>query len=252
MEKRTIRHKTHVVYETLDEFREVYAIEKVRDDWRLAFEGDWVYSDDGRIVQLLKVKHTIKHPNDRKNYKYAGGWVRTVVGTFLIKDDTIMDTDFSKHRNRYTFSGKKPTSISKRKNITRKEKIFATNIVVGAGPVKSYMDAFNEDDESNARKKAVVLLKQERVMSEIEKSVMDIAKTMGIDHEYILNKLKCLVDNSQDDNIILQSTKELGKIIGTTGTTVKQRDMGIIGMFKGFSQGELESAQRPQLEEPKE
>ena len=88
-------------------------------------------------------------------------------------------------------------------------------------------------------------------MSDIEKSVLDVAKGMGIDHEYVLNKLKSLADYSEDDNIILQSTKELGKIVGTAGVTVKQREVGLVGMFQGFSPDELHGANRdqPKLEE---
>ena len=57
-----------------------------------------------------------------------------------------------------------------------------------------------------------------------------------------------LADNSSDDGIVLQSTKELAKIIGTAGTTVKSREMGIVGMFQGFSPEQLEKAERPQIE----
>ena len=83
-------------------------------------------------------------------------------------------------------------------------------------------------------------------MKEIEKSVLDIAKSLGIDHEYVLSKLKNLADYSEDDNIILQSAKELGKIVGTAGTTVKQRDVGLLGVFQGFSPDEIEGATREQ------
>ena len=62
-----------------------------------------MWSDDESIVQLLKVSD-IKHPNDRKNYKYSKGWCRTIVGTFLMNNKTFMDTDFDSHKNRYTFS----------------------------------------------------------------------------------------------------------------------------------------------------
>ena len=78
----------------------------VHPDWRKAEEGDWVISDDDRIVQLLKVKTNVNHHSDTKNYNYANGWVRTVVGSFINKPSTKMDTDFSNHPNRYTFSTK--------------------------------------------------------------------------------------------------------------------------------------------------
>jgi len=58
--------------------------------------------------------------------------------------------------------------------------------------------------------------------------------------------LKHLSDYSEDDNIILQSTKELGKIVGTSGSTIKQREVGLLGVFQGFSGEELEGANREQ------
>ena len=76
---------------------------------------------------------------------------------------------------------------------------------------------------------------------------MDVAKENGLDHEFVLRKLKHLAEYSEDDNITLQSVKEIGKIIGTTGTTVKQREMGVIGMFQGFSPEQLQSADRDML-----
>ena len=251
MEYRKIRNKKHYIYDHISEFYNDHPEKTPSKSWRQANEGEWVWSDDGKIVQLLKVVNEIKHPNDRKNYKYASGYVRTVVGTFLKTKGVLMDTDFSKHPNRYTFSGKNPKSVKDRKGITNKEKIFATNVAVGMGPVKAYMDAFNNDDELKSRQKATLLLKQERVMQEVEKSVLDVAKNMGLDHEYILNKLKCLADSSSDDGIVLQSTKELAKIIGTSGTTVKSKEMGIIGMFQGFSPEQIEKAERPELQEIK-
>ena len=160
-----------------------------------------------------------------------------------------MDTDFSSHPNRYTFSktiNNTGSRVRERKNITRKEKEFVTNIVVGMKAVDAYKKAYNEMSQNNAQKKATILLKQERVMSEIEKSVLDIAKNLGIDHQYVLSNLKNLADHSEDDNIILQSTKELGKIVGTSGNTIKQKEVGLLGVFQGFSQDEIEGATRGQ------
>ena len=247
MEKQTIKGIPHYVYDTYEEFKENCPSEEVHDNWRTGNEGDWVWSDDGRIVQLLKVSKNVNHPGDRKNYKYANGWVRNVVGSFLNRHTVKMDTDFSQHPNRYTFRKTiKDTSkrVKERTKVTNKEKQFATNIVVGMGAVKAYKKAYNEMSDNKAGKKAAVLLKQERVMKEIEKSVLDVAKTLGIDHEYILGKLKHLADYSEDDNIILQSTKELGKIVGTSGSNVEQIETGIVGMFQGFGSEDLQIAGR--------
>jgi predicted regulator of amino acid metabolism with ACT domain len=237
------------VYDHISEFYNDHPDETPVKDWREANEGDWVWSDDGRIIQLLKVSKSVNHPSDSKNYKYAKGWVRTVVGSFINRPNTKMDTDFSSHPNRYTFSKSINNSgrrVKERKNVTRKEKEFATNIVVGMGAVDAYKKAYKEMSDNSARKKATILLKQDRVMKEIEKSVLDVAKSLGIDHEYVLGKLKTLADYSEDDNIVLQSTKELGKIVGTAGNTVKQRDVGLLGVFQGFSPDEIEGATREQ------
>ena len=72
----------------------------------------------------------------------------------------------------------------------------------------------------------------------------DVAKELGIDHEYILTKLKHLADFCDDSNIILQSTKELGKIIGTASNTINQSQVGVIGMFEGFTDDQLKIADR--------
>ena len=253
-EKRVIKGVSHYVYEDIEEFKEDHPNTVVHPDWRNANESDWVYSDDDRIVQLLKVSKEVKHHSDRKNYKFAKGWVRTVVGSFINRPNVKMDTDFDNHPNRYTFSTNiKNTSnrVYKRKETTNKEKEFAVNIVTGMGAVDAYKKAYSEMSNQKARKKATVLLKQERVMKEIEKSVLDVAKGLGIDHEYILNKLKNLADFSEDDNIILQSTKELGKIVGTSGNIVKQKEMGLLGVFQGFSNEQLEGASRNELTEGK-
>lgn len=249
MEEKSVKGVVHYVYDDIDEFKASNPKKVVNDDWRSSCEGDWVYSDDGRIIQLLKVSNSVSHPGDRKNYKYADGWVRTVVGSFLNRKNVKMDTDFSAHANRYTFSKTiKDTTkrVKERRAVTNKEKVFTTNVVVGMGAVDAYKNAYKEVSSQKARKKATILLKQERIMKEIEKSVLDVAKEMGINHEYILSKLKYLADFSEDDNIILQSAKELGKIVGTSGVTIKQREVGLIGMFQGFSNDELEGATRGQ------
>ena len=157
-----------------------------------------------------------------------------------------MDTDFDAHPNRYTFSQKiKNTNsrVKERKNVTTKEKMFATMVAAGNAIEKAYTDSYGT--KHNVRKKAVMLIKQDRVMKEIEKSVMDIAKSQGIDHEWILRRLKLLAEHSEDENIQLRAVVELGKTTGTLGTTVKKQEVGIMGMFQGFKEADMIQAERP-------
>lgn len=252
MEYQEIKRVKHYVYDDISEFP--YKDIKPVKNWREGKQGDWVYSDDNRIVQLLKVSEKLKHPHDRPNYSHSKGYVRTIVGTFLRNDKTQMDTNFEEHPNRYTFSKKiKNTNsrVRERKNATNKEKLFATTVAVGTDAVKAYMEAFEENNRDKARKKAVILLKQRRVMEEIQKSVKDVATNLGIDHEYVLRSLKHLADFSEDENISLQSLKELGKAVGTLGGGTKRIETGVVGMFQGFSPEQLKGARR-ELQETNE
>ena len=70
MEYQKIKGIRQYVYYHISEFYNDHPNETPNEEWRNANEGDWVWSDDKRIVQLLKVSG-IKHPNDRKNYKLA-------------------------------------------------------------------------------------------------------------------------------------------------------------------------------------
>ena len=66
MEYRVIKKVRHYVYDDIEEFNQHNPNESVHKDWRTSNEGDWVYSDDGRIVQLLKVKNEINTQTTEK------------------------------------------------------------------------------------------------------------------------------------------------------------------------------------------
>jgi len=250
MDYREIKGQKYFVYETIEEFKKEKGDIKIKYWKEDPQQGDWVEADDGGIVQILK-RSGISHPSDRKNWKAHKGYVRTVVGTFLLNDKNKMDTNFDLHPNRYTFSKnlkQANENFKTRKNITKKEKLFTTEVIVGKDAISAVKNVYKEDDHNKAKKKAVLLLKQERIMSEIEKGVVDIAKGLGIDHEYVLRRLKMLADTGEDDNVVLQSLKELGKIIGTSTPAIK-KDVGVVGLFQGFSPKQLEKAERKELTE---
>ena len=250
MDYREIKGVKHFVYDSIEEFKKQKQGLNPKHWKDNPQEGDWVVADDGGVVQILKYNN-ISHPSDRKNWKAHKGYVRTVVGTFLLNDKTEMDTNFDLHPNRYTFSKnlkQADSNFKKRKNITKKEKLFTTEVIVGKDAVTAVQNVYKEQDYNKAKKKAVLLLKQERIMNEVEKGVVDIAKGLGIDHEYVLRRLKVLADTGEDDNVVLQSLKELGKIIGTSTTNTK-KDVGVVGLFQGFTPKQLQQAERKELTE---
>jgi len=244
LEHRSIKGKRHYVFENFEEFSQFFdnSPPDLSPDWREAKEGDWVWSDDGHIVQILK-RGAMKHHGDRKNYRQDNGWVRTIVGTFVCNKKQKMDTNFALHPNRYTFSGKTPNIkvvVKNRKNLTNAERAFAFNIAAGMGLQASYRDAFGYDGPGHkAQDKAFLLLKQERVVTEIQKSITQIAADNGIDHAYIIKGLKEIFEDNEDVNAALRALIELGKAVGTLGAQPKTLTSGVAVQFKGFEEKHL-------------
>jgi len=244
MNSQKINGVPHYVFESDGEFIEFFENKPppIAADWKKAKEGEWVRSDDGGIVQILK-RGALKHHGDRPNYSWANGYVRTVVGTFVCHKNTKMDTNFALHPNRYTFSGTTPhitVVVRNRKNLTKHERTFAMNIASGMGLEKSYRDAY-EYDGYRAREKAFLLMKQERVLAEINKSIVDIAGGIGVNHEYVLKGLKEIFEDGEDPQTALRSLIELGKAIGTLGNQPKKLQGGIAAIsFSGFDQKHLD------------
>jgi len=245
MEFQKIKGVPHYVFENQKEFEEFFESKppSIAADWRKAEEGAWVRADDGGIVQLLR-RGELNHHNDRPNYKWASGWVRTVVGTFVCHPNQKMDTNFAQHPNRYTFSGKDPfysIKVRERTKLTKKERAFCFNIAAGMGLEASYKDAFGYEG-LKAREKGFLLMKQERVVTEINKSITELATEMGIDHNYILKGLKELFEDKNIDNATaFRALMELGKAIGTVGNQPKMLSAGVAAVsFGGFEQKHLD------------
>jgi len=247
LKSQRIRNNEHFVYESVDEFREHYPEESIKDDWKNAKEGEWVHTDDGSIIQILR-RRGLSHPRDSRNYKLHKAYVRTIVGTFLCSDGTYMDSDFALHPNRYTFSSKSipPNQrVKERKTLTNNEVEFVSHLISGKSATESYVKSFGIS--RNPKKKATVLLKQDRIIKEVEKSVLDVAKTEGIDHSFILRRLKNLAEYGTDEMVQLRALTELGKAVGTLNQgSIKRQEVGIIGMFEGFDKKQIDIAKRPE------
>jgi hypothetical protein len=221
---------------------------EVIGNWREGKKGDWVEADDGCIVQILK-RGTIKHPHDRKNYSLNKGWLRTIVGTFLINDKTFMDADFEKHKNRYTFSSKSleelKQQLEEREEPTKKERIFVASLLTGKSLQAAYEDAYGP--KANWREHALAILKRKRIVRMINRNVEEIAEKLGLDYEYILERLMSLAESSKNDNVILGSLRELSEWLGGK-EKIKQITQGEIKVFQPFTGDELASIEAERVE----
>jgi len=238
MKTRKRKGKIHCVYESVEEFRSHNPDTSLADSWREAKEGEWVEADDGGVVQILK-RGELPHPHDRKNYSLSTGWVRTIVGTFPCNAGGYMDTDFDQHPQPYTFSRRSAKEQARhqkeRKNLSKAEHIFVTSIMAGKTLQQSYEEAWGPTVDW--RERAIARLKQERIVKMLNKNVEEIAEKIGLDYEYIMKKLMLLAENSENDNVILGSLKELKEWL--PDTKLKQVTSGQLRVFQPFSDKEI-------------
>lgn len=197
-------------------------------NWREANELDWVFSDDGRIIQVLAVKYMKINKNADPNSKRIK-YVRTAVGTFKILPNITMDTDPGNHENRYKF-GKLQF---KERKLSRNERILVAMIATGKNPVEQYLQIYKTTDRGCAEKYVALLLGQERIKRELSMAIKELATTLGLTEEYYLKRLKEISEKSRNEKVQLDATIKIGEAIGVEtkkelpGT---QRQV----MFQGF------------------
>lgn len=215
-----IRETKHYVFESEEEFEDYFlakqgVVPPINYDWRDAHKGDWVKADDGGIVQILQRKD-LPHPGDRKNYKAHNGYVRTIVGSFFQNSRTEMDTDFSLHKNRYTFNGESYGDsirrLKNRPNLSKRERMFVFELMSGKSLQHAHELAYGPS--AHWRDKVLLLLKTKRIKDMIEKTIKEQMDEKGIGFDFILNGLKDLFEKSKNDNVKLGALKELGEYYG--------------------------------------
>jgi len=222
--------QTHHIFEDVEEFTMFYGGNPppLIENWKEGQAGDWVLADDGKICQILYRKNELVHPRDsggKDTYSYHRGYLRTAVMATVINDNpnTKLDCDEAKHPSRYRFGNAKLMNqydrIKGRKDLTKSERVFIFNLLYrGFSLEKAYDNAYktNKSTGTALLKKALLLIKQERIMSEIKKEVEEAAGSLGITHKSVLERTLQFANNDDiNPQVALDATKMLGKSIGT-------------------------------------
>jgi len=212
----------HRIFDNKEDFeyffmQEQGAIPKFEDDWRVAKEGSWTYADDGRVLQILR-RRPIKHQSDSANWKFApNGSVMTIVGTFIANRHYWMDTDFTLHRGRSSFSNKRTSeeTVEKRNSPTTKEMEFVLCLIRGDSLLTAYKKIYGTKSRVTAMRKATFLIRQERIMRLLKEKLDDAATKLNIDVEYIMSGIKRMADSHKTPATVkLEAYSRLGKYIG--------------------------------------
>tara|TARA_R100000458_G_C8277761_1_gene253405 strand:- start:1058 stop:1831 length:774 start_codon:yes stop_codon:yes gene_type:complete len=238
---KTIKGKTHCLF-TLANFKKAYPEYENICNWRDGVEGQWVYTDDEHIVQILK-KGSITGKGQTKTY------IRTICGTFVIESNMIMDGIIAE--NIYTFSqSNEYKRFLKKKDASSKEVIFARYIALGQTsngptPTEAYMKTYDTTNKTYATNRAAQLLKTERVSSMIREEVRKILDEEGVSDGYIIRQMKSVADLSENDGTRMRSLEALAKISGLFEQ--EQKGHQELTVWQGFSPEQLKEVGEPAL-----
>jgi hypothetical protein len=219
---KTIQYKGRKGKET----HHVYSVEEADElgvpylpDWR-DFEraGQWILTDDQNVVEVLATG----------KMRTGTPWLRTATGSFLHSSGTILDT--KPRDSRYTFNGLKVANQPFR--ITERQRQWIMLFARGLDPVKSYLRIFRGSSHEHAERRVFDLLKRPEVKAIVRKEVENTCRTLGIDEEFVLSKMKNWVDNDDmSDNVRFKCLNTLAEIIEVTP---EKKNGEPIGGFIGF------------------
>ena len=169
MEIKKIKGVEHRLYDSYDEFKAFQGSLTPKSTWRDGQEGDWVFTDDHHVVQILKVYY-ITVPNSKEKRKC----VRTICGSFVCKQKNAqMLGEKGLAENIYTFSGNYDTIKKIRSTkLSSKKLLFAKYVAAGIDMTEAYSRVYPKaNDKQYIRNAANKLLQQKKVMQMVKEEI---------------------------------------------------------------------------------
>ena len=244
MEFKKIKGKEHRLYDDMAEFMAFNETLAATGDWRRGNEGDWVYTDDLHVCQVLKVFY-VTVPSSGKRQKC----IRTVCGSFVIGQKNVkMLGERGVAKNIYTFSGNYDSINNIRsKHIPSKKLLFAQYVAAGVDLSQAYSIVYPKaKDKQYIKTAANKLLQQKRIQKMVKQEIRDILNSEGVSPEYIIQKYKDIADISDRDSDRLRSLDALAKMSGLFDTEKKQEQLTV---WAGFSPEQLEAIKSDKSEQ---
>ena len=212
----------------------------VQSDWRDGQIGEWVRTDDGCVLEILRRGTMKRSMGKNKIVEYIG----TCTGTFPVAKGVKMDG--SRRENIYSFSGKKVDDVVlDRKKINNFETIFVTYLAGGMDPVKAYLKAFPTNSPGYAKVKSNQLLKMERIKTAMKEELKPVLEELGISEKYVLETIKGVINSTDKDETRLKALFKLADIMDMEDKNRTKITQVTGALFKGFSDEMLENAERP-------
>ena len=238
MRKYLIGKAWHRVYEGIEEVPKDLL---VQPEWRDAEIGEWVLSDDGCVIQVLR-KGEMKTAKGRNKVR---GYVGTCTGTFTTDAKTKMDT--SKRDNIYSFGGKdRQELLLDRTTLSNSEELFVQYLASGMSPREAYLKAFPTNSPGYAQVKSNQLLKMERIKTAMKEELKPVLEELGINEKFVLETIKGVINSTDKDETRLKALFKLADIMDMEDKNQTKITQVTGALFKGFSDEMIESAERPE------
>ena len=228
----------HTVFDSEDE---VPSNIHYLNDWKEASLSDWVLSDDGSVIQVLRIGTMIKPKGKVRKVAYIG----TCTGTFIVSPKTKMDT--SRRVNIYSIGGdvERNQRLDDRENLSTREELFVTYLAGGMDPRQSYLKAFPTNNPHYASTRAGQLIKTARVRSAMKEELKPYMEELGLDENYVLSNIKEVIDSCDKDDIKLKALFKLADILDMEDKNTTKITTVSGALFQGFTPEKLEEVERP-------
>ena len=228
----------HTVFDSADEVPKEL---KYLKDWRDGSIGDWVLTDDGCILQVLRKGTMLKPKGKVREISYIG----TCTGTFIVSDNNKMDA--SKRVNIYSLGGhvERNQRLEDRQNLSSREEIFVHYLASWIFPRLVYLKAFPTKDPHYAGIRAGQLVKTTRIKTAMKEELKPYMEELGIDESYILRAIKGVIDSTEKDDTRLKALFKLADIMDMEDKNKTQVTQLTGAVFQGFSDDVIEAAERP-------
>ena len=228
MEYKKIKGKKHYLYKSLEEFYEYNENIAVRREWRDGAEGEWVFTDDRYVCQILRYFKV------GKNY-----CVRTVCGTFNVnnkKHNMLGEKGVADYI--YSFSGKYAKTENRQDN--SRHFLFAKYIARGDDVLDAFKKAYpRAKSESYIQQESARLLKKENIQKMVKEEIREILDEEGVTPKYIIQGYKQVCDIAERDADRLRSLDSLSKISGLFDTQENKTEE--LTVWAGFSPEQLDA-----------
>ena len=239
MDFKEIKNTKHYLYDSKEEFSIYCGTSPVRHNWRHGEEGEWVFTDDSFVCQILR-KLDIEDGN-KKPYTC----VRTVCGTFLpsdMKKEMLGEDGIAE--NIYSFSGTNDSkkNYSKR-DANAKAVLFGRYIAKGVDAIDAYKSIYPEAKSDRYIKRRVEkLLKTETIQKMVDKEILALLEKHNANPEYIIERYKTIADLADKDTDKLRALSDLAKMAGLFNTEAKKSEQ--VTIWAGFSPEQLEGVKK--------